>query len=293
MKQDQVLALVRAHNMRDNERFRRTVLQIAASSKSPFKEELQALAQIRTLEPLPQSSQAFFSAVAPVDIGDLLLADETQVLLSELAEELRYATGLRLRGIRPRTRLLFCGPPGNGKTSTAAALASLLKLTPYEVNLANLVDSFQGTTARNLTKVFEALALGHMVILNEVDSIGNERSNGTAADKERSHTVNVVLTELDRCQNGVLVATSNRADLLDPALRRRFDEVVEFPSPEATSLAILAANLERRFGLPYEDFQRVWPEGTSFDAVTKAVMKRARRAALDELRLLPSVPEVA
>jgi SpoVK/Ycf46/Vps4 family AAA+-type ATPase len=293
MKQDQVMALVRAHNMRDNERFRRTVLQIAASSKSPFKEELQALAQIRTLEPLPQASQAFFSAVAPVDIGDLLLADETQAFLLEVAEELQHGAGLRGRGIRPRTRLLFCGPPGNGKTSTAAALAGLLKLTPYEVNLANLVDSFQGTTARNLTKVFEALALGHMVILNEVDSIGNERSNGTAADKERSHTVNVVLTELDRCQNGVLVATSNRSDLLDPALRRRFDEVVEFPAPEPAALARLAAKLELRFGLPYEDSHFGWAEGTSFDAVTKAVMKRARRAALDELRLAPFVPEVA
>ncbi len=283
MKQEIFTALVKAHYDRDDGRFRQLTIQAAAHCKSEaIKEQLLKLTQRMT--ELPQEARGLVSVAPVVDLSDLLLADETVAMLGEIGLEVRHRVMLAAKGLQPRARLLFTGPPGNGKTSCAAALATSLGMVAYVVSLSALVQSYMGATGASITKLFKLLHAGHCVVLDEVDAVGGKRGGHDAADRERALTVNVLLTELDACGSGLLVATTNRPDILDPALVRRFDETVEFPAPEQIDLKRLAAKLELRFGLPYEDSQRPWPEGTSFDAVTKATLKRARRAALTSIK---------
>jgi len=191
---------------------------------------------------------------------------------------------LGAKDLEPRTRLLFHGPSGNGKTSCAAALATSLGKAAYVVSLSALVQSYMGTTGANITKLFKLLHAGHCVVLDEVDAVGGARGGHDAADRERALTVNVLLTELDACQGGLLIATTNRPDILDGALLRRFDERVEFPAPTRAQLHELASRLRMRFGLPGPAMS--WgPEITSYDAVTKAIKRAARAAALFELEI--------
>jgi SpoVK/Ycf46/Vps4 family AAA+-type ATPase len=168
-----------------------------------------------------------------------------------------------------------------GKTSAAAGIAHELGVPAYGVSIPELVSKYMGGTGENLAKLFGQLRDGAVVVFDEIDAIGGSR---TAVDQtsaaERNQIVNTLLTLLDRRGGGVLVATTNRADVLDPALRRRFDETLVFPSATPEQQATLARRLEAKFGLTQ------WVDlcgCENFDAVTKRVTREARRIVMAEI----------
>jgi SpoVK/Ycf46/Vps4 family AAA+-type ATPase len=150
------------------------------------------------------------------------------------------------------------------------------------VSLAETIGTFVGSTGQNLGKIFSALGAGHLVVLDEIDSVGSARGNTeTSAGKEKNGTVNTMLTLLDRYRDGILVGTTNRRDLLDPALLRRFDAEVRFDGPTEESRRALSEKLCTKWGLdtfvPSED------EAPNFDAITKTILAKARARALAEI----------
>lgn len=285
--------LAKAHNGGDGATFRRTLLQIAARQRTQEqREELQRLAanQPTALQLLPQASRDLVRSLDPVPLASLVLAPQVSALLHDVLDEHRSVTELVARGLRPRSRLLFHGTPGNGKTSAAAALAGLLELEGYVVSLPAVVDSYLGATSKNLDKLFAVLAAGCVVVIDELDALGDRRTSGPGAqDRERNLIVSTLLTLLDQAHAGVLVATTNRPDMLDPALRRRFEAEVEFAAPGAAERTTLIRELVLRHRI--ED-----PSGLlaatekcpSFDAITKAVQAVARREAVAEAKLRPA-----
>jgi SpoVK/Ycf46/Vps4 family AAA+-type ATPase len=284
MKQDIVIALVKAHYDRDDGRFRQLAIQAATQCKGDAVKE-QLLKQTQRLTELPQEARGLVSVAPAGELRDLVLPVDTEALLSEIAREVRHAAALALKGLQPRTRLLFTGPPGNGKTSSAAALATSLGKAAYVVSLSALVQSYMGASAANITKLFKLLHAGHCVVLDEVDAVGGARGGGgDAADRERALTVNVLLTELDACQGGLLIATTNRPDILDSALVRRFDEVVEFPAPTGKQLRALHGRLCDRYAIHPTTVSI--ESSMSFDALAKAVRREARAVTLRELEQL-------
>ena len=147
--------------------------------------------------------------------------------------------------------MLFTGVPGVGKTLAAKWIANELSLPLYTLNLATIMSSFLGKTGNNIHQVFEfAAKTPCILLLDEFDAIAKRRTDDTEVG-ELKRLVTVLLQEIDSFMGeGLLIAATNHAELLDPAVSRRFDVKVHFPSPsvEATLSAIKVY-----MGRDYED----------------------------------------
>ncbi len=163
---------------------------------------------------------------------ELVLHAGTKETVLKAMREFRQWDILEANGLRPSHKLLFCGPPGCGKTATAEAIAAELGLPLAYIRFDSVVSSLLGETASNLRKVFEYIHEDTWVILfDEFDAIGRSRDDATEHG-EIKRVVNSFLQMLDnfhgRC---LLVAATNFEQALDPALWRRFDEIVRFERP--------------------------------------------------------------
>lgn len=284
MKEAYALELARAHYAADHNRFRSLLLQVASHVKGePLRRQLQELANQQMML-LTKEQSGLAVQAPPVERSSLVLSSDVAELFDEIVAEHRNAVKLLARGLQPRRRLLLHGPPGNGKTSVASALANAIGCTSFTVSLATLVTSYMGATAANLAELFPALQSGVCLVLDEIDSIGTSRSHGgdSAGGREWNHTLNVLLSLLDQTHGGLLVATTNRLDMLDPALVRRFDEIVRLESPSESAAHHLRAELCQRYGVAPLDVPI--GECVSFDDIAKAVRAHARRVALEDLK---------
>lgn len=152
--------------------------------------------------------------------------------LNEIVLENRKQDILTAHGLRPKNKLLFCGPPGCGKTQTAKVLSSVLGLPLVYVNLTAVFSSYLGETATNLQKIFTYIQHGEWVILfDEFDAIARDR-NTPNEHGEVKRLVNSLLQLIDTTESSSLfIAATNHENLLDTAVWRRFDEVLLFDRP--------------------------------------------------------------
>jgi SpoVK/Ycf46/Vps4 family AAA+-type ATPase len=283
VKRDVVRELIRAHYQNDERGFKATALRIAALEKGDtIKREIEGFANQPRLVLMKGEGGDMTAPVKAVAEDELVLDAGVRGALTAIAAEHRSVPALLARGLAPRSRLLFYGPPGNGKTSAAALLSGLIGLSCYAVSLPGIVGSHLGVTAANLAKLFPALSAGVCLVLDEIDSIGSQRGGGNSgSDREFNHTVNSLLSLLDRTAGGLLIATTNRPELLDPALRRRFDLELAFPAPSDANRRELRDRLCEGHGVL--DPSKVYiGECCSFDDVTKAVRDVARQEAVEE-----------
>lgn len=187
-------------------------------------------------------------------LEDVVLSDENTSLLNEILQEHHRAETLKSHGLYPVDRLLFCGPPGCGKTLTAEVLASELGLPLAIVRIDSVVSSFLGETAANLRQVFDFISSVPMVVLfDEFDALAKERADN-AEHGELKRVVNAFLQMLDAYEGkSLLVAATNHERILDPAIWRRFDEVLVFENPNLEQLrrllSIKLRGLRREFDI--------------------------------------------
>ena len=165
-------------------------------------------------------------------LGDIVLSTRNREALEETVREQGKRDVLGAWGLRPNSRLLFCGPPGCGKTLAGEVLATELGLPLLLIRFDAVVSSFLGETAANLRKVFDYVEGGRYVCLfDEFDAIGKEREDATEHGELR-RVVSAFLQMLDSYRGtSVVVAASNHEGILDRALWRRFDEVLQFGKP--------------------------------------------------------------
>jgi SpoVK/Ycf46/Vps4 family AAA+-type ATPase len=184
------------------------------------------------------------------ELDDLILPKEVRDTIERLVNERRGAELLGTYGIHPSGKLLLCGPPGCGKTAAAEAVARELHLPLATVRFDAVVSSYLGETASNIRKVFDFARSRPMVLFfDEFDAIGKHRS----ADDEHGElkrVVNSFLQLLDGFRSETLtIAATNHQGLLDPALWRRFDEILLFPKPDARQILELLTRLLRQVGV--------------------------------------------
>jgi SpoVK/Ycf46/Vps4 family AAA+-type ATPase len=183
-------------------------------------------------------------------LDDLVLTPETRQSLDRILMENRNADLLYSHGLRPAHKIIFCGPPGCGKTVSAQALAHGLYLPLVLVRFDAVVSSYLGETAANLRKVFDFAATRPMVMLfDEFDAIGKSR---TAEEEhgELKRVVNSFLQMLDSFKGeAIIIAATNHQGLLDVALWRRFDEAVYFNKPDAGAIKELLIRNLRQVGV--------------------------------------------
>lgn len=180
------------------------------------------------------------------DIATPVLSDSVRLPIEQIIEEWRHSQELLQHGLKPVSSTIFTGPPGVGKTYTARWLASQLKLPLYVLDLTAVMSSRLGQSGANLRAALDhARRSPSVLFLDEVDSIAKRRSDDADVG-ELKRLVTIMLQELDDWPStSLLVAATNHAELVDPALWRRFDLHIDFPMPDRQGVA---AAIERYLG---------------------------------------------
>ncbi|MBK8907785.1 MAG: ATP-binding protein [Rhodospirillales bacterium] len=202
----------------------------------------------------PDDANEFIQRVEPrYRAEDILLSSENVRLLSGMIEEFRRAEVIKRHGLPVRSKLLFCGPPGTGKTLCAEVFAGKLGMPFFHVKLDRLVSSFLGETATNIRKTFEfARRQPCVLFFDEFDAIARSREEGNDHSELR-RVVNSLLIFIDQIQpGGFLIAATNLDSHLDPAIWRRFDEVVWFDHPDEVMVRRYVINAFKNTAVDFE-----------------------------------------
>ncbi len=204
----------------------------------------------RSAEPTPEVT----SDHPTVTFADVAGLDEAIAELDEMRDYLADPQRFLAVGAELPRGVLLCGPPGNGKTLLARALAGETGVPYHYVSAASFVEQYVGLGAARIRQLFTTAKRNApaIVFIDELDAVGRRRSSGTAGDREFDHTLNQLLVELDGFtgSSGVLIlGASNRPELLDPALVRpgRFDRRIQIDRPDVAGReAILRLYAGRR-----------------------------------------------
>ena len=214
-------------------------------------------------------------------IADVVLPGHISERLENLLLQQRRRDWLREHGRVPSHRLLFVGPPGSGKTMTAEALAGELRLPLFVIRLDTMITRFMGETAAKLRLVFdETLRRRAVYLFDEFDAVGGRRNaSNDVAEMRRVLNSFLQFMEEPSATDSPIVAATNHPELLDGALLRRFDEVLEFDLPDAEQVrAVIKANLR---GMKYPRLS--WPaiEDTA-QGLSQAEIARAANEAVKD-----------
>jgi SpoVK/Ycf46/Vps4 family AAA+-type ATPase len=218
-------------------------------------------------------------------LSDLELAPVTRRVVEELVEEQKRSELLRSYGVEPRNRLLLSGPPGNGKTSVAEAMAAELMLPFYVIRYEGIVSSFLGETAARLDNAFEFVRTRRCVLFfDELDTIAKERSDEHETG-EIKRVVSTLLLQIDRLPSHViLIGATNHGELLDRAAWRRFQVRAEMPAPTRAQATDYLDRLAQRFGGDIGYAPRTLADklvGASFAELEEFALDVRRRAVLE------------
>lgn len=292
--------LVRAHVDGNHQRFRTVALQLAAREARVGHRIVAG--RIRdildeagiTPSPLQQSptpiaraSEDLRSVLAVsyprVKLGDIVLEGQLVEILPRLLEEHRSRAVLEQFGLQPRTRLLLHGPPGCGKTLTAAVLAGELGLPLLRVRIETLFSRYLGQTATMLTSIFgEMQRVRGVFLFDEFDALGRTRF-ATLDVGEVSRVVSTFLQLVDADESGsLIVAATNGIEEVDSATFRRFDDVVEIPLPSRGALVKLLHLRTAGQKITPRTINTIAEElhGLSFAEADRVVVEARKRMAL-------------
>jgi SpoVK/Ycf46/Vps4 family AAA+-type ATPase len=254
---EQLKALVRSFGAGDQATFMSVAMQVAAyaarQGHGKLAEELRALIDeaksrgvvaLRRNEPptplvQPRGELAGILSVEypATRLGEMVLEASIRRKLDRVLREHRQAAKLHAHGLAPRRRLLLVGPPGSGKTMTAAALAGEMSLPLFTIQLDGVITKFMGETAAKLRIVFDAIrATRGVYLFDEFDAIGGRRTASNDVGEIRRVLNSFLLFLEQERSDSVLIAATNHPDLLDRALFRRFDDVIEYGTPAGASI---------------------------------------------------------
>jgi SpoVK/Ycf46/Vps4 family AAA+-type ATPase len=218
-------------------------------------------------------------------LGDMVLDDVAAQQLARIIKEQRMLARIKEHGLSPRRKLLLVGPPGTGKTMTASALAGELGLPLFAVRLDSLITKFMGETAAKLRQVFDAIAdIRGVYFFDEFDAIGSQRSAANDVGEIR-RVLNSFLQMIEHDQsNSLIIAATNHPEVLDNALFRRFDDVVEYhlPTPEQ-ALGLIRSRLGGFAPKPFKkDGLIEQAEGLSYAEICRAVNESIKDAIMHD-----------
>lgn len=217
--------------------------------------------------------------------SDMVLSSDVAIQLEDIVHQQRQRDRLREHGLEPIRKILLVGPPGCGKSMTAAAVAGECRLPLLYVQLHTLVSRYLGETAAKLHQVFEAMEETQGVyFFDEFDAIGATRqSTNDVGEMRRVLNTFLQLVEHDS-SDSVLIAATNLGKLLDPALFRRFDRVVQYTLPDTAALRELIENHLASM-LPQKAVTKdllATANGLSHAEVVRACDDAARSTVLDD-----------
>jgi SpoVK/Ycf46/Vps4 family AAA+-type ATPase len=194
--------------------------------------------------------ERFAAVMRPEDAKEPILIPALREEMINWLREMQYPEELAKVGLKPRKKVMLCGPPGCGKTTLAHHVAARMKMPLVSIQSEGIIDKYVGQSGQNVGMLFDLIkpVSDKIVVLwDEIDSIVSKRLYESGADQERSATINVMLRRFD-AYPGISMAASNREDVIDPAMWRRFDMHLTVGLPgEDERFAIL-----KRYAHPFD-----------------------------------------
>lgn len=281
---DLIVNLVRAGTQGDHGLFRSTVEAMAAEERAKHHHQLANRLEenLRTASTRPKQAEVVRSydgghggllyEIEPRrTLNSILLPDNVDQAVSEMIEEQQRRDMLRSYGLEPRHRILLSGPPGNGKTSLAEAIAHELMVPLFVVRYEAVIGSFLGETSSRLKRLFDFVRTHQCVLFfDEFDTLGKERGD-THETGEIKRVVSSLLLQIDALPSHVVVVTAtNHAELLDRAVWRRFQLRLGLPAPTLEQKVAWFSNFQERLG-------------TALGTTPKVLASRLKSASFSDL----------
>ena len=219
----------------------------------------------------------------PRVVPEPIWAPPVRFELESVLHERERADELSIAGLSPSRSVLLVGPPGLGKTLAARWLAEKLSRPLLTLDLASVMSSFLGKTGSNIRVVLDfARRQPCVLLLDEFDAIAKRRDD-TAEIGELKRLVTVLIQAIDEWPaDGLLVAATNHPELLDPAIWRRFDRIIEFPFPTEQEIEQLLHNLiGNQLSQAAMSTVATLLRGKSYAEVTREVLRAKRYAILN------------
>jgi SpoVK/Ycf46/Vps4 family AAA+-type ATPase len=309
---DQLKALLKSHARRDDEQFYSVAMQVAAheaklghgklaielrdiidSAKTHLVQE--SGGKLLPIAKARGELANLLTVTHPANrLNEMVLDKQAEGQLLRVLKEQQLLARIKEHGLSPRRKLLLVGPPGSGKTMTASALAGELGIPLFLVRLDSLITKFMGETSAKLRQVFDAISdIRGVYFFDEFDAIGSQR--GMANDVgEIRRVLNSFLQMIEQDHsNSLIIAATNHPEILDYALFRRFDDVIEYHLPtEAQAIDLIMARVgsflpksfakkaitDKAHGLSYAEICRACN-----DAIKDAIMHDRAKVQADVL----------
>lgn len=239
---NQVKALLKAHFQGEDEKFKVISLQIAAhEAKVGHTTSAREIKAIVQNSPVNKSNVIKFNKndesldlkYVEGSLNELVVSEKLKKKINRILNEYKKRDILLKNGLKNRSKILLEGDPGTGKTMTASVIAYELNLPLYNVQTERLISKYMGETSSKLKRVFDQIkAYRGVYLFDEFDAIGSDRTYDNDVGEMR-RILNSFLQYIEEDDSSsIIIAATNNPKMLDKALFRRFDDVLEYRLPD-------------------------------------------------------------